>query len=57
MALIHSRVMLTHASYRPTPLVSGNEGEELRQKVWSEIVEGLKKDVTSVTDVITELEN
>jgi hypothetical protein len=42
--------------FRPVPLVSGKEGEELRQKIWSEVVEGLKKDVPGVIDAVAGLE-
>lgn len=42
--------------YRLSPLVSGEEGEELRRRVWSEIVEGLKKDVPDLDGTLAQLE-
>jgi hypothetical protein len=37
--------------------VAGTEGEELKKKVWSEVVEGLKKDVPGVQDDISRAEH
>jgi hypothetical protein len=39
----------------PAPLVSGEEGEQLRRRVWGEIVEALRKDVLRVEEVLSEL--
>jgi hypothetical protein len=36
---------------RPTPLISGEEGEKLRKRVWGEIVEALEKDIPRVKEV------
>ena len=47
---------MAHALSRPTPLLSGKEGEEWRQKVWSAVIEALKKDVPGVTDALARLE-
>lgn len=38
------------------PLVSRREGEELRRRIWSEIIEGLKKDLPEVADIVNSLE-
>jgi hypothetical protein len=43
--------------FRPAPLVSGEEGEELRKRVWSEIVEALEKDVPKFKEVLRALAN
>jgi hypothetical protein len=42
--------------FRPTPIVSGEEGEVLRKWVWGKIVEALKKDFPGTTEVIAALE-
>ena len=47
---------MAHALSRPVPLLSGKEGEEWRQRVWSEVIEALKKDVPGVTDAVARLE-
>jgi hypothetical protein len=39
-----------------TALLTGKEGEELRQKVWKEVVEALKRDVPGIDDMIVKAE-
>jgi hypothetical protein len=39
----------------PAPLVSGEEGEQLRRRVWGEIVKALGKDMPRVEEVLSEL--
>jgi hypothetical protein len=42
--------------FRPTPMVSGEEGEILRKRVWDEIVEALKKDFPGTIEAVAALE-
>jgi hypothetical protein len=42
--------------YRPAPLVSGEEGEELMKRIWNEIVDALEKDVPQVKEALRSLE-
>jgi hypothetical protein len=42
--------------FRPTPIVSGEEGEILRKRVWHEIVEALKRDFPGTTEAVAALE-
>jgi hypothetical protein len=39
-------------SCRLVPLLKGEVGEEMRGKVWGEIVEALRKDVPDIDEVI-----
>lgn len=51
---VRSPGLLTPPS-RLAPLVSGKDGQKLRLQVWSEIVEGVKKDIPGITDAIARL--
>jgi hypothetical protein len=42
--------------FRPTPIVSGEEGEILRKRAWDEAVEALKKDFPGTTEAVAALE-
>jgi hypothetical protein len=37
------------------PLLTGEEGERLRERVWREIIEALRRDVPGVDDAIDKL--
>lgn len=52
MVLSRSSITTAHRSFRPVPLVSGREEKKLKRKIWSEVVEGLKKDLPGVTDAV-----
>lgn len=54
--VLGSSIRFAHLLLRPSPLLSGKQGAELRAKLWSEVVEGLKKDLPWVTDAVAELE-
>ena len=43
-------------SDRPAPLVTGEEGEGLRKRVWTELVVALETDVPRVNEVLRKLE-
>lgn len=40
---------------RPAPIFSGDEGEELRQRVWLEVVGALQEDVPDTLNLLSRL--
>jgi hypothetical protein len=55
--LSRSSIRIAHRDFFRLPtILTGKDGEDLKRKVWSKIVEALKKDVPGLTDIITRLE-